>query len=336
MSKFVLAAGTSHTPLLTFGSKLWEEYSQRDTKSEKLNLSDGRYISYDELLAQTKARFASEATAAVFGTKEKSCQTALDRIAEALRIAAPDVVIILTDDESELFSRANTPAVSIYYGETIITRPFSSKMLDLDDPPPYFATMARSYAMDAPREFPAMADFGRELIERMITMHIDVGAAGQIEDPQRSGLGHGVGFVIQRLFGGRSIPVIPFLINTYYPPNAPVPGRCFEIGRALREAIEKSSHQLRVAVLASGGLSHFIVDEDLDRQIVRALSEGPLDELCQIPANALNSGSSEIRNWIALGGAIQGMKNDWLEYQPLYRTPAGTGIGAAFGVWRPA
>ena len=128
------------------------EYSQRDTKSEKLNLSDGRYISYDELLAQTKARFASEATAAVFGAKEKSCQTALDRIAEALRIAAPDVVIILTDDESELFSRANTPAVSIYYGETIITRPFSSKMLDLDDPPPYFATMARSYAMDTTRE----------------------------------------------------------------------------------------------------------------------------------------------------------------------------------------
>ena len=130
----------------------------------------------------------------------------------------------------------NCSAVPVYYGDTIITRPFSSKMLDLDDPPPYFADMARSYAMDRPRTFPAMADFGRELIERLIDKHVDIGAAAQVEDPNRSGFGHGVGFVIQRLFGQRPIPVVPILLNTYYPPNAPLPARCYDIGVALRDA----------------------------------------------------------------------------------------------------
>jgi hypothetical protein len=38
------------------------------------------------------------------------------------RCCLATVVFILTDDESELFSRANTPAVSVYYGDTIINR----------------------------------------------------------------------------------------------------------------------------------------------------------------------------------------------------------------------
>jgi hypothetical protein len=35
-----------------------------------------------------------------------------------------------------------------------------------------------------------------------------------------------------------------------------------------------------------------------------------------------------------MAGALDGLKSEWLEYHPLYRTPAGTGVGAAFGAWR--
>ena len=76
-----------------------------------------------------------------------------------------------------------------------------------------------------------------------------------------------------------------------------------------------------------------MVDEALDRRVADAMVRGDRDVLRSLPACALNAGSSEIRNWIAMAGAIEGMKNRWLEYQPLYRTPAGTGIGVAFGVW---
>jgi hypothetical protein len=113
-----------------------------------------------------------------------------------------------------------------------------------------------------------------------------MGAAATVEDPSEAGLGHGVGFVVQRLFRGRRIPVIPMLLNTYYPPNAPSSARGFDIGRKLREAIEESASQLRVAVVASGGLSHFVVDEQLDRRVLDGMSEGRGDLLASLPREA--------------------------------------------------
>ena len=47
----------------------------------------------------------------------------------------------------------------------------------------------------------------------------------------------------------------------------------------------------------------------------------------------LNSGSSEIRNWIVVAGVAERLKTQWQEYVPLYRSPAGTGCGMAFAAW---
>jgi hypothetical protein len=332
MARIIMGMGTSHTPLLTFEAQKWNEYIARDYKSERLNLSDGRWVTYAELEAMRGGRYASVATVDTFIKKQDACQRALDRLGEDLAKADPDVVVIVTDDETELFTRMNTPAVSIYYGEQIITHPRKRP----DTMPSFMPTMLKTYAMDEPHTFPAMAGFARELIERFIDHEIDIGAAAQIQDPLVSGFGHGVGFVITRIFKGKKIPVVPLLLNTYYPPNPPKPARCHDIGRVLRKSIEESKEDLRVVVIASGGLSHFTVDEELDRRVLEGFSKGKADLLRTLPVPALNSGSSEIRNWITVAGAVEGMENRWLEYQPLYRTPAGTGIGAAFGVWTPA
>ena len=37
---------------------------------------------------------------------------------------APDAVVIVGDDQEELFSDANMPAVSIYYGDRIAMHPY--------------------------------------------------------------------------------------------------------------------------------------------------------------------------------------------------------------------
>ncbi len=333
MAKITVGVASSHTPLLTFEATQWERYSQGDLK-RRLNLSDGRYLTYDELLAETGGKYAHVATVDQFLAKEATIKRAMDRIAADIAADPPDVMIILTDDESELFSRANTPAFSIYYADQVITRTFGPERIGQKEPPPFFPTMLKNYAMDQNRLFPAMPDFARELIERLIDKHIDVGAAHTIEDVTKSGLGHGVGFIIQRYFGGKPVPIIPVLLNTYYPPNAPKPARCYDIGRALREAIEESPRDLKVGIAASGGLSHFVVDETLDRAVLAAMVNGDADYLRNIPVASLNSGSSEIRCWIAVAGVIAGLKNQWSEYQPLYRTPVGSGIGVGFGVWK--
>src|SRR5262249_32670878 len=160
-----------------------------------------------------------------------------------------------------------------------------------------------------------------------IEAQFDVAAVERVDDAVRAGFGHAYGFIANRLFRGRTIPMIPVLLNTYYPPNPPTPRRCYEIGTALRAAIDSSRSSLRIAAIASGGLSHFVVDEPLDRKVLKALASGDADTLRSLPAKALRSGSSEIRNWIVLGGMLAGLKQNWSEYRPIYRTEAGTGIG---------
>lgn len=56
--------------------------------------------------------------------------------------------------------------------------------------------------------------------------------------------------------------------------------------------------------------------------------------MAALPAVALNAGSSEIRNWIVLAGMLDGLAAEFIDYAPIYRTPAGTGIGVAFAAWR--
>jgi aromatic ring-opening dioxygenase catalytic subunit (LigB family) len=154
-----------------------------------------------------------------------------------------------------------------------------------------------------------------------------------VVDPATAGFGHAFGFVVKRLFKGKSIPIVPVLLNTYYPPNVMSAGRCVDVGQKMREVIEAMDSDCRVAIIASGGLSHFITDEDLDRKVLKGLSTGDMDILKSIPRCALNSGSSEILNWLLTAGALSGLTVKWTEYEPVYRTPAGTGIGLGFVAW---
>ncbi len=329
MADIVIGIGTSHSPLLTLDGGRWAERAADDLRNQKLNMSDGRWVSYEQLAAAVENRYASVSTAEHFVAKAGICQNALDRIAADLAAAAPDVIVIVGDDQDELFSLSNMPALSIFYGDQVITRHRQVGAAS----PSWLPTVVKGYAMDEAHVFPGAPAFALDLIKGLMARNVDVGAAAKVDDPRVAGFGHAYGFVVKRLFGGRAIPIVPVMLNTYFPPNVPTPARCHDIGRALRAAIEASPMALRVAVVASGGLSHFVVDEALDRQVIDALLAADAQALRGLPAGALNAGSSEIRNWIAVAGAIEGLQNRWLEYQPLYRTPAGTGIGVAFSVW---
>jgi hypothetical protein len=331
MARIVIGIGTSHSPLLPLTAEQWLERAADDRRNTRLNLSDGRFLTYAQLESEVQGRYADEATLQNFSRQWQRCQQALDRLSAELQAAQPDVVIVVGDDQEELFRRTNIPAMAIYYGAEIVTRPLESMPV----PQWLLATaVGRGYAMDLPHRHPGAPAFGRFLIEQLTDAGFDLGAVSALHDPQEEGLGHAFGFVIQRLFGGRQIPLIPVLLNTYYPPNAPAPARCYQLGQALRRAIERSMDDLRVAIVASGGLSHFVCDEELDRRVLAALQAGDADVLRNIPRAALNAGSSEIANWVAVAGAMETRACKWLEYVPVRRTAAGTGIGLAFLVWQ--
>jgi 3-O-methylgallate 3,4-dioxygenase len=106
-----------------------------------------------------------------------------------------------------------------------------------------------------------------------------------------------------------------------------------KLGLALKELIERYPKDIRVGLIASGGLSHFMVEEDLDRPIIEALHKKDLDFLARLDPRRLKAGSSEIRNWIVVAAAAVDLDLTWISYTPAYRTPALTGTGLAFARW---
>ena len=254
-----------------------------------------------------------------------------------------DVLVVVGDDQLELFSFANMPALAIFYGDRIVSGLWSSRFATYQrqgQPPsaPLSQRLQRAvvegYAMDVHREFATAPTFARELLASLVDQGFEVaGLAEHSSVDESAGLGHAYGAIVTQIMGEKPLPMVPVLVNTYFPPNQPTPSRCYDLGLALHRAIETSSADLRVGIVASGGLSHFVTDERLDRQVFAALRAGSEEQLRAIPRKLLNAGSSEIRNWIAVAAASKHLKLVWDEYIPVYRTPAGTGCGLGFACW---
>ena len=83
-------------------------------------------------------------------------------------------------------------------------------------------------------------------------------------------------------------------------------------------------------MLASDGLSHFLVDEDFDRAILKACADKDAKFLQTLPRDKLNAGSSEILNWVAAAGCGRAPRPE-LDATTCRATDTGRiGIGMSF------
>ena len=328
MARLVAAFGSSHSPALNSPAEDIAGHARRDEQYAHHLDREGRRVTYHDLSRSAPAPLAIEITPEKIETRIAACERHIERLARAIGDARLDALIVVGDDQKEQYFEDNLPAFLVYCGKTIV-----NGVQDLPPGAPEYWKRARSqyFEPQAPREYPVAAELAFHMIEFLIGQEFDI-ACGQ-SLPKSRGEGHAFGFVHRRLLGGRLLPVVPLVVNTYYPPNQPRPGRCYRLGQSIRNAVESWSGAARVGILASGGLSHFTVDEALDRRVLDACRAHDAQALGTIPPAKLNSGSSEIRNWIVAAGAAEHLPTAWQEYEPLYRTPAGTGCGMAFAAW---
>src|SRR5206468_5787911 len=109
MAKLVLGIGCSHTPLLTLTAEQWQHRAAADYANKELNLSDGRLLPYEAVLAELGPRAKDMISLEILNAKERACSRALDRLADELERVNPDVVVIVGDDQRELFGPADQP-----------------------------------------------------------------------------------------------------------------------------------------------------------------------------------------------------------------------------------
>jgi hypothetical protein len=320
MAEVVLGIGSSHSPMLSTPHEAFAGHADRD----RIRVPD-----FDRLARDRAPRIARELRPEVTRARHDATQAALARLAAVLAEDAPDAAIVIGDDQGEWFGPDGQPALCIYWGDAV------------ESLPPPLERMAPSlrqaywgyYGDGSNRAYPVDAALARHLVETLTREH-EFDVAHLRVQPRHGPFGHAWSFVHQRLMGERVVPIVPVMLNTYYPPNQPTPNRCYRLGRAIREAARTWQPARRIAIIASGGLSHFVVDEALDRHVLGILADRKIEAIAALPPAQLESGNSEIRNWIAAAGALEHLPMKLVDYVPCYRSEAGTGVGMAFAVWR--
>jgi Catalytic LigB subunit of aromatic ring-opening dioxygenase len=327
MARIAAAFASSHSVMLTCELDDWiAKFRDRD---DRLPFYDrfGNRISYEQVLSEAPKNAAALVTPEAITERYQRTQRAMDRMRDEVRGANLDALIVCGDDQYELFHDDHMPSIAIYYGNAMVNaaRPATP------DADWYKRAQQRRAEAGAPVEYPCHGPLALHLIEGLVEKGFDVSALKSM--PANEHEGHAYSFIHYRYLHGTKVPIVPIFLNTYNPPNQPTPQRCVAFGKALGELVATFPDALRIGIMASGGLSHFRVEEDLDRSIFDALKRKDLEFLGGLKPYRLLAGSSEIRNWIVAAAAAPHLDVTWTDYIPGYRTLALSGTGLGFARW---
>jgi 2,3-dihydroxyphenylpropionate 1,2-dioxygenase len=219
----------------------------------------------------------------------------MQELGKVLDETKPDVILFFGSDHVETFSVTCIPTFAIIAGSRAIAK-FAGRSFDL----------------------PVHRDMAEDILNKLVVeKNFDVAYSEDAE------LGHAFAVPFEYVIGKRDIPVIPFFTNVYVPP-LPTPKRCAAFGRAIAEIVKGRTE--RVAVIASGGMSHFpgttkylSPEFDFDRWLLSQFETGNTDALLSMTGTQLDEvGNTEMLNWAVMFGAIGPHEGELVDYIPTW------------------
>jgi OH-DDVA oxygenase len=314
---------------------MWHLRGDADRKNPK-HFYRGQSYDFQKLLAARQPGFVEQVTPAERKKRYDACQRALDQLAVKFREVSPDAVVIIGNDQREIFRDDNTPAFLVYTGSKVENIPESEEAKA--KLPPGIAIAEAGHCPPGGATYAGAPDLGVHLVKSLIDQEFDISESSQLPkaDGHDHGIPHAFGFLYRRIMVDNPPPNVPLFLNAGVPNNRPKVGRCLKFGRALMKAIESWKEDAKVAVFCSGGLTHFVIDEDLDQQVLNAMKAPDENALAAISETYLLGNTCEIRNWLPLSSGMNalGRKMTVVDYVPCYRTEAGTGNAMGFVYWQ--
>jgi catalytic LigB subunit of aromatic ring-opening dioxygenase len=329
MADIVLGMGASHGPLLSTPPEQWDLRAEADRRN-KSHWYRGKSYDYESLLKERAPGFAGEVTIDVRRERHGACRAAMEQLTQKFRQVAPEAVVIVGNDQREFFTEELTPSITVYRGKEI------RNVQHHHDESSGLNVAEVGNAPEESATYPGDPELADHILRALAGENFDLAQSNTTpQNAIRHGIPHAFGFLYHSILGDAPPPSVPVILNVHYPHNQPKTERCLELGRAIHRAIKSFTGYKRVAMMASGGLTHFVVDEALDRKVLDAMSTGNEKALTEIPENIFKVGTAEIKNWFPVISAMnaEGRRYHQVGYVPCYRSEAGTGNAMAFVYW---
>jgi len=211
-----------------------------------------------------------------------------------LATTSPAALVVVADDHLNVFSFDAVPALCVRIGRSV------SRMVQDD-------AIEFDRALDGlPERYAVHEDLANRILEEGVQAGFDFAASWSAP------LDHAFLSPVSTLYGDRPVPpMVPFWVNCFVAPQ-PTARRCFAAGQHIARVVAEGPWN--VAVLATGGLSHFPElslarvgqsDVSFDRRVVRLMEAGDHEPLTALTAKELHeTGSHELLNWLVLLGVV--------------------------------
>lgn len=206
------------------------------------------------------------------------------------------------------------------------------------------------------RNYPIPQDIAGELLLGALDEGIDLAYSEDM------GIDHSFVTPLILALGERSIPIVPIVQNCNVPPR-PTMRRSLDVGAALRRVIDGSSNTARIAVLGTGGLSHWVgsperqafmrrpvgtrfadmprfpvelgdtgeINTEFDRELLDAIERGATGRFVEEWSDermeqTAGNGALEIRNWLSAIAMAGDAGGETLVYEPMATWMTGTAV----------
>lgn len=337
MAEIVLGMWTSHGPTLSTTPEQWlmRVKADQNRPSHPFRLENYSFDELRELRAQEN--LGEQASLEQRTMRHGRCQDAIKKMADVWDEVKPDVAVIMGNDQKEIFNDDVIPAFTVFSGDTLFNEPASAEQIPLMAPGIHEAEAGHNPPEYT--EYPGHPDLGRLIIEEATKEGFDVTKMTKLPrhaNHWSAGVGHAFGYVYRQVMRDNVVPNVPIITNTFFPPNQPTAKRCYDFGKMVGRAIKSWDSDLKVAVFGSGGMSHFVIDEELDQLFMDAISKRDYETLINLDERYFQTGTSELKNWISAAGVLfdTELSGDVVDYVPCYRSEAGTGTANGFVYWR--
>ncbi len=219
--------------------------------------------------------------------------------------ARPDLLVVFVNDHLQNFAYNNLPAFCVGLASTY------------DAPSEGGAKLMRIPA----RKLRGHSDWALALLEAGLDAGIDFAYSYEIESWDE------ISVPLHFLMPEGETSIVTVYTNCGAPP-LPTTRRCREVGAFVGEFIRSRPERDRVALLGTGGLSHWVgtpetgrINPDFDQRVLDHVARGDVEPRPRLTHDEIErdggNGGQEIRNWIALLGAVPGWKGEVLAYEPV-------------------